>query len=192
MVIDAHIHYLPQEAIDKATVSGGFDYRALLKGELSLPYKRLQDLEEILGIMEGAGVDMAVLNNASWAAQGLEVCKALNDGYARVGREYPEKFISCGHITLQPGQETVDEAERCITELGLKGLSMVSSLPDITPDSPELWPIYEKLSQLDVPMVVHPSVRFPLWEEARNTRCAERYPENTILPNVLWKSFTAC
>lgn len=163
LVIDAHTHYLPQEAVAKAGTGGGFDYSALLSGEMSIPYKRIQDIEGILRIMEGAGVDMAVLNNASWGAQGLEVCKALNDGYAKATRDYPGKFIACGHITLQPGQETVDEVERCINELGLKGMSVVSSLPEVTLDSPELWPIYEKIDQLGVPIVVHPTVRFPLW-----------------------------
>ena len=163
LVIDAHTHFLPEEAVTKARVSGGFDFPALLRGEMSVPYKRIQDIEGILRIMEGAGVDMAVLNNAAWAAQGLEVCKALNDGYARAERDYPGKFILCGHVPLQAGQDVVDEIERCINELGLKGMSVVSSLSEVTLDSPELWPIYQKVNQVDVPIVVHPSVRFPIW-----------------------------
>ena len=78
LVIDAHTHYLPQEAIGGAGVSGGFNYSALLKGNMSLPYARIQDIEGILRIMEDGGVDMAVLNNAAWGAQSLEVCKAIN------------------------------------------------------------------------------------------------------------------
>ena len=163
LVIDAHTHFIPEEAVKRAGVSGGFDYSALLRGEMSLPYKRIQDIEGILRLMEDAGVDMAVLNNASWGAQGMEVCKALNDGYARAGRDYPGKFILCGHVTLEPGQDVIDEIERCINELGLKGMSMVSSSPDVSLDSPELWPLYKKINQLGVPIVVHPSVRFPIW-----------------------------
>jgi len=42
-------------------------------------------------------------------------------------------------------------------------MSLVSSLSEVTLDSPELWPIYEKIDQLGVPIVVHPTVRFPIW-----------------------------
>lgn len=162
-VIDSHIHYLPQEAVAKTGVSKGFDYKTLMHQELSLPYKRLQDIEGMLRVMEDAGVDMAVLTQSAWSAQGMEVSKGLNNGYAKVVRDYPGKFILCGHVPLQKGQDVIDEIERCISELGFKGMALVSSLPDVTLDSPELWPMYQKIEQLGVPILVHPTVRFPIW-----------------------------
>ena len=162
-VVDSHTHYLPEEAVAKAGVSQGFDYKALLKGEMSIPYKRIRDIEEILKIMEGAGVDMAVENQSAWSTQGLEVCKAINDGYAKILHEYPAKFILCGHVPLEGGKDVVNEVERCISELGLHGMSLASSAPDVTLDDPILWPMYEKIQELDVPVVLHPSVRFPIW-----------------------------
>jgi len=163
LVVDAHTHYLPQEAVAKTGVVRNFDYSALLKGEMSIPYKRIQDIEGTLRIMEDAGVDMAVLNQSAWSGQGLEVCKAMNDSYARLKRDYPDKFILCGHVPLQGGQDVVDEVARCITELGLHGMSLVSSVEDIFLDSPDLWPVYQKIDELNVPIVIHPSVRFPIW-----------------------------
>lgn len=163
LVIDSHIHYLPQEAVAKTGVSGGFDYSAVMRGELSIAYKRLQDIERMVQVMEDAGVDMAVLTQSAWSAQGLEVSKALNNGYAEVARDYPGKFILCGHVPLQQGKDVIDEIERCINELGFKGMALVSSLPDVTLDSPELWPMYKKIDQLGVPIVIHPTVRFPIW-----------------------------
>ena len=163
LIIDSHTHFLPEEAVAKTGVSGGFDFSALLRGEMSVPYRRIQDIEGTLRIMEDAEVDMAVLNVAAMSQQGLEMCKALNDAYAKLAHDYPGKFILCGHIPLQQGQDVIDEIERCINELGLKGMSLVSSYPDVTLDSPVLWPSYEKINQLDVPIVIHPSPRFPIW-----------------------------
>jgi len=163
LVIDSHTHFLPEEAVRKMGVSHGFDYTALLKGEMSIPYKRVQDIEGILRIMEDAGIDMAVENQAAVSIQGLEICKALNDGYGRILRQHPGKFIFCGHVALEGGQDVVDEIDRCINELGLHGISMASSAPDVSLDAPQLWPIYEKINSLDVPIVLHPSVRFPIW-----------------------------
>ena len=73
LVIDSHTHYMPDEAVTKTGVSHGFDYTALLKGDMSIPYKRIRDIEEILRIMEGAGIDMAVENQSSWSPQGLKM-----------------------------------------------------------------------------------------------------------------------
>jgi predicted TIM-barrel fold metal-dependent hydrolase len=163
MVIDCHTHYLPPEGLTRTGKVGDFDYRALLKGEMSVPYKRIQDLEGTLRIMEDAGENMAVLNQSAWSPQGLTVCRAMNDGYARVKKEYAKKFIFCGHVPLQSGKEIVTEVERCIGGLGLQGISLPSSMPDVYLDDPGLWPMYEKIQELDVPIVIHPSVRFPIW-----------------------------
>ena len=108
LVIDAHTHYIPEEAVAKVGVVGGFDYSALMHGEMRVAYAKFRDIEGLLRIMEDAGVDMAVLNQSAWSEQGMGVCKRLNDGYARVGCEYPGKFILCGHVPLQSGKEIVD------------------------------------------------------------------------------------
>lgn len=163
LVIDSHTHYLPQATVAKTGVSGNFDYRALLKGEMSIPYGKIQDLEGILRVMEDAGVDMAVLNQSAFSGQGLAVCKTMNDGYARLKRDYPEKFILCGHVPLEGGRAVVDEVERCISELGLHGIALPSSVESVFLDAPELWPMYKKVNELGVPIVIHPSVRFPVW-----------------------------
>lgn len=163
LVIDSHTHHLPKEAVAKTGVKGGFDYKALINAEQSIAWRRMQNIEDTLSMMEGSGIDMAVINEANWCALGLEVCKALNDGYARINKEYPGKFIMCGSIPLEPGQWIVDEIDRCINVLGLKGIALVCSTPEVTLDSPELWAIYDKACKLDIPIVLHPSVRFPIW-----------------------------
>ncbi len=159
LVIDAHTHFLPEEVTAKAGISSDGPEG----GVRMIPYRKIHDIEGTLRIMEGAGVDMAVLNLSASSPKGLEVCKAINEGYARIGRTYPGKFILCGHVPLQSGRGIIEEVERCINELGLQGMSLVSSFPEVTLDSPELWPIYEKIDQLGVPIVIHPTIRFPLW-----------------------------
>ena len=158
LIIDAHTHFLPEEAITKAVSDGSTIWKEN-ESKRSLPIKRMEDIEEMLRVMEDTGVDMAVLNQAAWSRFGLGVCKALNNGYARIARNYPGKFILCGHVPLQQGRDVLDEIERCIDSLGLKGISLVSSFPDITLDSPALWPMYEKIDQLGVPIVIHPPMR---------------------------------
>jgi len=161
LVIDAHTHILPQEAIAQA-VSEKFDFSTISEKNMDFAINKMRDIEGMLRLMEDAGVDMAAPTQVVYSQISLEVCKALNTGCARVAREYPGKFIFCGHVPLQQGQDVIDEIERCISELGFKGMSLLTCLPGITLDAPELWPIYEKINQLDVPIVIHPPMRSPL------------------------------
>jgi aminocarboxymuconate-semialdehyde decarboxylase len=47
--------------------------------------------------------------------------------------------------------------------LGLNGVTLVSSYTHITIDSEWMMPVYEKIVEYDVPIVVHPTLRRPLW-----------------------------
>jgi len=113
--------------------------------------------------MDEAGVDMAVIHMASWNVLGLAVCKLMNDGCARAMREYPGRFIGCAHVPLESGQEVLGEVDRAIHELGLKGVCLVTSTAEITLDSTMLFPLYDKISKLNLPVVVHPTIRQSLW-----------------------------
>lgn len=166
LVIDAHNHYLPKEATRLACKADGFDYVASLK-RVPVGYENTFDIERRVRLMDEAGVDIAVLEQSSWSPQGLEMCKAMNDGYAEAVRRYPDRFIPCAHLPLEPGQEVLDEFERAYNELGFRGLSLVSSTSDYTLDSEELFPIYEKAGQLDIPIAVHPSIKKGIWGGAK-------------------------
>ena len=190
LVIDAHTHFLPEEAILTAKEKG-LDFSAITVEDHKIPLNKTRDIEGLLRIMGDAGVDMAVLNMSQWSSFGLEVCRAMNNSYARIERNYPGKFILCGHAPLQQGQEVVDEIERCINELGFKGIALSSSSPDVALDSPTLWPIYEKINQLGVPIVIHPTVRSPLWGGGENTSYAAPYPGNMTLLRLLSRLCTA-
>ncbi len=162
LVIESHTHYLPPEAL-KVEVKNTFDVPALTHSDSRTPVGRTQDIEGLVRLMEDSGIDMAVLAMAQQSTLGFEVCKVMNERYAWVGKKYPGKFILCGHVPLQQGQEVLDEIDRCINGYGFKGIALTSSGPETALDSPALWPIYEKISRLNVPIVVHPPIRFPIW-----------------------------
>lgn len=162
LVIDSHIHFLPEEAVKKAAETQ-VNMSNMMIEYRPVTIQKTKDIETMLRIMADGGVDMAVINSSQWNRMGLGICKELNNGYARIKRTYPGKFILCGHAPLQPGQDVVDEIERCISELGFNGMSLLASSPDYSLDSPELWPMYEKINKLGVPIVVHPSIVTSMW-----------------------------
>ncbi len=163
LIIDSHNHFIPKKATELARVADGTDYRDRLK-KMAAGYEKNFDIEPRLQFMDDAGVDMVVLHTASWSPQGIEMCRALNDGYAEAVRRYPQRFIGCAHVPLDGGRETIDELNRAVNELGLKGVALVSSTLQCTVDSEKLFPVYERITEWDLPIILHPTIRIGVWE----------------------------
>ncbi len=161
-VVDTHHHFLPSEALKYAKKADGVDYAFIMK-RFSRAGELLQDINKTLIYMEESGISMALLNLGAWIPSGIETCKAINDGYAKIQKENPGKFITCSHVPVHEGVSAINELKRAIEELGLNGVTLVSSYTNITLDSEIMMPLYEEIIRYDVPIVVHPTLRRPLW-----------------------------
>ena len=153
-VVDCHNQYIPREAIPQI-MSSPMGRQMGLAGGGNAPAGPMSgslDIEGKLRVMEGAGVDMAVIHMASLNLIGLEFCKAMNNGNARVAREYPGKIVP-----LDPSPEVMEELDRAINELGLRGVALESSSEKYALGSPALTPLFEKINSLGVPVVIHPA-----------------------------------
>ena len=78
-----------------------------------------------------------------------------NDYVAELVNAHPEQFI--GFATVYPWKEgrAVDELERAITELGLKGLKLHPIHQAFFPDDTRFYPLYEKCVELGIPVLFH-------------------------------------
>ena len=165
VIVDAEFHHVPWEAAKKAEgISGGeVNFQERVK-KPNIAYRKIFDIEILIRHMEACGVDMALIGLATWAEPGLEVCKAINDGLAKLMKQYPGKFIPLAHVPcFVEGQRAIDELERAINDLGLKGVTVVTSQRDIRLDDEQLKPFFKKVSQLRIPVAVHPTVKAPIW-----------------------------
>lgn len=106
--------------------------------------------------MDEAGISMGVVPGRSITTRNIP-----NDDVAQLQRDYPARFIGFGSIdptgTLH---NPLDEIDRCIKQLGLKGIWMDQCWVVGTharhigyyTDDCELYPIYERCAQLGVPV----------------------------------------
>ena len=78
-----------------------------------------------------------------------------NDYVAELVNAHPEQFI--GFATVDPWKDrwAVNELERAVTELGLKGLKLHPIHQAFFPDDPRFYPLYEKCVELGVPVLFH-------------------------------------
>ncbi len=78
-----------------------------------------------------------------------------NDYVAEIVRRHPEQFM--GFATVDPwrGKQAVQELQRAVRELGLKGLKLHPVHQAFFPNDTRFYPIYEKCVELGVPVLFH-------------------------------------
>jgi aminocarboxymuconate-semialdehyde decarboxylase len=116
---------------------------------------RARDLEKI-------GFDRQVLvpNNAPFAYDvdvelGASVCRSYNRAVSRVLQQYPDTFIGLAVLPMQDVDRAIQELDYAITQLGLHAPQIGTSVLDKNLDEYEFWPLYRRIEELDVPLIVH-------------------------------------
>jgi 4-oxalmesaconate hydratase len=99
------------------------------------------------------------------AAMSMDWSCVSNDCIYRVTQLYPNNFIGVCQLPQSPGvkpEECATELERCINELGFVGCNLNPDPSGGHWTSPPItdkwwWPLLEKISELEVPAMVHVS-----------------------------------
>ena len=108
------------------------------------------------------GFDMQVLipNNAPFyydvdGAMGASVSRSFNKAISKQLKRYPNKFIGVATAPLQDIKLAIAETEYAIKELGLHAVIIYQNVNRKDLDSDFLWPFYECVERLNVPLLVH-------------------------------------
>ena len=159
MVIDFQHHMIPIELAKKL---GVYSEKVVFGKEGGLQkltmHSKLYDPEAQLRDMDEAGLDVAVLSCiVGWDAR-LEDCKTINNEFSKLQRQYARRFVGLAHAPVLEGREALMEPERAVRDLGLRGVTITSQVQGVPLDSPRLNDFYAKVSDLDVPIFVHPAM----------------------------------
>ncbi len=174
-VIDIHAHFFPQrfvEAIKEVSKDYGGKVTWDNEGRFVIHLKGIDmgpigkenfNLKRRLADMDRAGIDMQILSLSVpmvyWAETKLAVTLArlVNDEYARVAKEHPDRFGGLATLPLQEVDRAIEEMERAILDLGLQGVYIGTNINGRDFDDPVLRPFFQKAQQLDAPIFVHPA-----------------------------------
>jgi len=126
---------------------------------------RLEDIgEDRLREMKIVGLDMMVLSVTTPAAQALPSEQAVplarqsNDRLASAVRAHPDRYSGFATLPTPDRQAAVQELDRAVQELGLKGAMIHGRTGDRYLDKEEFRPILAKAAELGVPIYLHPQI----------------------------------
>ena len=150
MIIDWQHHFAPRELYEKH--SGKPGQPVYKRGKVVRRMRpQTYQVDKHLEFMDTAGIDMAVLSSTT-ITEGHEI---IADCYANLMNEYPDRFIGLAPCLPTLGKKAFEELDRAIKVLGLKGVAITPQNEGIPLDSEKLYPFYEKISMLNIPIFVH-------------------------------------
>lgn len=173
MKIDFHSHYYPKKYIriletsteDPRIVETEDGKKTITSPRYNQPVQSsMYDLDEHLKNMDMNGINIAVLSLASpWdydisPARWIEVATAVNDGIAEAVHNYPERFVGLATLPYNDTERALEELDRAVNTLNMKGITIPTHINGKRLDAKEFLPLYEKLTKLDLPMFIHPTV----------------------------------
>ena len=176
MLIDLHAHHLTKDMYNQHPHWGPFfeqgtlrvgDWRLGTKRESADPLEK--NLVERWGTdarleaMNAAGVDKFVFSLPlhlvmyhTDAEFNTRYAKTVNDSLAEYCSSVPDRWFFWAHAPMQDPAAAAKELDRAVTELGAKGLcSGGANFGGLEPYMKEMYPIWEKACELDVPVFVH-------------------------------------
>ena len=173
--IDLHTHILPPEWPDLKSASGYGGWVDLEKtgpgcGRLVIdgrhfrdicarswdPATRLAECDEHLVRTQVLSTVPVMFNYWAKPKDCLSLSRYLNDHIASVVAAHPGRFEGLGTVPLQDPELAIGELERCMRELGLRGVEIGSHVNAWNLDAEELMPFYEAAESLGAAIFVHP------------------------------------
>jgi len=157
MIVDCHGHFNTQDDMVRIAKKYATDewgrrvYNSIASGPSPSRAEEVTTEEAWIESLDRYGVDKVVLQVAPFGsndAVGGFIAKCKN----------PDRFIGVANIDFMDpeGSNSPQELERCVKELGLKGIGEL--YPNIGPWDPgdeKCFPVYEKAQELGIPIMMH-------------------------------------
>jgi aminocarboxymuconate-semialdehyde decarboxylase len=174
--VDIHCHYLNTEVAARVAHLNPGQYepsvthanamtREVNVKQIRDRMPKLSDIDTRLADMDRTGIDIQAVSPAPnqtyyWTEPGLgiELARMVNDRLAEIVAAWPKRFVALGTVPLQNVDLAVAELERCVKQLGLRGVEINPSVNgmDLTDARLNLEKFFAKAQALGVVLFLHP------------------------------------
>jgi aminocarboxymuconate-semialdehyde decarboxylase len=145
MIIDFHTHVMPPEMAAAP----------LWRGKCPMT------IENVLDAAKDGGVDRTVISNPAHelrhmdGGQQLATVRMINQYLASLAHKH-DNIYALATTVPYGGEPFLKELERAVRQDGAKGVIILSSLPGHYPDDDDALPFFQLVTELDIPVFVHP------------------------------------
>ena len=171
MNIDVHSHIVDRQYLDDLVSTLGLETESTGDGKTlfrrngcTVAWSRTDMFEADQRLIEMDKKDIAVRilslsapNVYLWdEASQPAAARHINDVLAKLCRQHPDRFIGLASLPLKDIESSLIELDRCIHELGMKGVIIGSNVDGLQLDDPKFDPIWARINQLRLPVFEHP------------------------------------
>jgi aminocarboxymuconate-semialdehyde decarboxylase len=171
--VDVHAHYYPQAYLDLIAAEGG-NFGAMYKAGAHGPSIRVgplfagpigskfTDLDIRIAAMDEQRVAIQTLSLTQpmvyWAGDALSrrLSVAFNDALVCANEHFPTRLYGLAILPAHKSELALAELERLAGNSAIRGVYMATKVGEHELSSQALWPVYERIESLGLPIFLHP------------------------------------
>lgn len=163
--IDIFPHILPPkylDALDKNISESSNNLRNFHKVRPAIYdiEARLRIMDRYENYVQVLNITMPPIEDVVSPDVAIELARRSNDEMAELVFKYPDRFIAAvANLPMNNIDAAIEEIDRCILDLNFRGIQLYSTIMDKPLDSPEFEPLFAKMVEYDLPILIHPRHR---------------------------------
>ena len=139
---------------------------------------RFRIMDKFEGLRQVLTISAPGIEEVADSTKSADLARLANDELAELIVKYPDRFVAgVACLPLNNMDAALQEVDHAINDLKLRGVQVYTPVNDKPLDSAEFLPLYEKMSQYDLPIWIHP-------------RRAKTYPDYRTESESLYRVFS--
>src|SRR5262245_41479342 len=120
------------------------------------PEERLHDMDAQGVAAQVVSIPTPLVGSDLAPAHGRALARDVNDEIAAMPRQWPRRFAGLATLPVQDVKGAIDELERAVTVLGLKGAELDTIVNGENWDEPKFLPLFKAAETLGAVLFFHP------------------------------------
>lgn len=160
MKIDVFSHILTKKYLETYSqknkeVLKQIEARSIAVTDLDVRLRLMNRYPDVLQVLTVANIPLETYVKPDEA---VELARIANDELTELVDKHPDKFIAAvACLPMNDIDAALEEVDRAITKLGLKGVQIYSRINGEPLDNPKFKLLWEKMAKHDLPIWIHPA-----------------------------------
>jgi aminocarboxymuconate-semialdehyde decarboxylase len=120
------------------------------------PEERLQDMDAQQTDVQVVSIHTPLFGYDLDTAQGRQLAREVNDEIASMTRQWPQRFAGLATLPVQDVSAAIEELDRAVHVLGLKGAELDTVVNGQTWDEPHFLPLFKAAEAMGAVLFFHP------------------------------------